>query len=336
MNNRSLEKEDEPCNKGLMPIEDARILGRIKLQAVVEINKGNKEGELNREIGDRMKVVIPAAGMGTRLLPATKEQPKEMLPLFANTRDGKPCLKPLLQLVFEQLYDVGLREFYFIIGREKRAIEDHFAPESDYVEMLRKIRKNEFAEDLLDFYRKIEGSTIVWVNQPEPRGFGDAVLRVAPFVGNDLVLVHAGDTYVISDHGKHLKELIKVHQKLGADMTCLLREVENPRQFGVAEVEKFKGSILRLKKVVEKPQRPKTNLALMPIYIFKPVIFQVLKEVGPGKGGEIQLTDGIQKLIDMGLATYALKMSSRDIWLDIGTIETYRNALETSFNRAVR
>ncbi len=282
-----------------------------------------------------MKVIIPAAGRGTRLLPATKEQPKEMLPLFANTNGGKPCLKPLLQLVFEQLYDIGFREFYFVIGKEKRAIEDHFTPEQGYVDMLKGMGKRDFAEELREFYKKIEKSTIAWVNQPAPKGFGDAILRVAPYVGDEPVLVHAGDTYVISDGDRHLQNLIKTHKKLNADMTCLLREVENPKQFGVAEAEKVKGNVFRLKKVVEKPERPKTNLALMPIYIFRPMIFKALKEVPPGKGNEIQLTDGIQKLIDIGLGVYALKMGSRDIWLDIGTIETYWNALQISFNRSV-
>lgn len=283
-----------------------------------------------------MKVIIPAAGMGTRLLPATKEQPKEMLPLFAKAHSGRPCLKPLLQLVFEQLYGVGLREFYFIIGREKRAIEDHFTPEHGYVEMLDQKRKNELADELRNFYKKIENSTIVWINQPGPRGFGDAVSRAAPFVGDEPVLVHAGDTYVISDHDRHLRELIKIHKKLDTDAVCLLREVKDPGQFGVAEVEKVKGDLLRLKKVVEKPEKPKSNLALMPIYIFRPVIFKALEGLVPGKGNEVQLTDGIQKLIDMRLDCYALRMSPHDIWLDIGTIETYWNALETSFNRAVR
>ena len=89
------------------------------------------------------KVVITAAGIGTRLLTVTKEQPKEMLPLFAKAHGGQSCLKPLLQLVFEQLYGAGSREFYFIIGREKRAIEDHFTPEDEYVKMLESKKKNE-------------------------------------------------------------------------------------------------------------------------------------------------------------------------------------------------
>ncbi|MEW6592546.1 MAG: sugar phosphate nucleotidyltransferase [Candidatus Hadarchaeota archaeon] len=282
-----------------------------------------------------MKVVIPAAGLGTRLLPATKEQPKEMLPLFSKSHDGQPYLKPLLQLVFEQLFDLGLREFCFIIGREKRAIEDHFTPDPSYIRMLEKIGKADVSKELASFYKKIENSRIVWVNQPGPKGFGDAVLRAAPFVGENLVFVHAGDTYIFSDGDKHLHDLLKTHKKLKADMTCLIREVENPKQFGVVEVEKVSGNLFKLKKIVEKPEKPKTNLAIMPIYIFKPVIFKALAEAPPGKGNEIQLSDGIQSLIDMGLSCYAIKLTSRDIWLDIGTIETYWNALKTSYDRAV-
>jgi UTP--glucose-1-phosphate uridylyltransferase len=277
-----------------------------------------------------MKAIIPAAGMGTRLLPATKEQPKEMLPLFAKTSGGQVCLKPLLQLVFEQLYDVGFREFYFIIGKEKRAIEDHFTPDPDYVSMLQRKRKNELADELGNFYRKIENSTIVWVNQPEPKGFGDAVLKVAVFAGDKPVLVHAGDTCVISDHAYHIKKMIKTREELGADAVCVLQWVKDPRQYGVAEVKRPKGGIYKVKKVIEKPEKPTSNLAIMPIYIFHPVIFEALKETPPGIGNEVQLTDGIQKLIDWGLKVYAIKLSSRDIRLDIGTIETYWSALEIS------
>ena len=282
-----------------------------------------------------MKVIIPAAGMGTRLLPTTKEQPKEMLPLFARASGGQICLKPLLQLVFEQLYDIGFREFYFIIGREKRAIEDHFTPDSSYVGMLKRKKKNELAGVLENFYRKIENSTIVWVNQPEPRGFGDAVLKVAVFAGDEPVLVHAGDTYVISDRDRHIKNLIKTHEKFGADATCVLQWIGDPRQYGVAEVKKAKGGVYKVRKVIEKPEKPTSNLAIMPIYIFHPVIFKALKEIPAGKGNEIQLTDGIQKLIDWGLGVHAVKLNPRDIRLDIGTIETYWDALETSYHYAM-
>src|SRR3990170_6133790 len=130
------------------------------------------------------KVVIPAAGLGTRLFPATKEQPKEMLPIFSTTTNGDPSVKPLLQMVFEQLYDSGLREFCYVVGREKRSIEDHFTPDSNSISMLEGMGKNGQAADLEEFYEKLKTSTIMWVNQPEPKGFGSAVLMAQPFVQN--------------------------------------------------------------------------------------------------------------------------------------------------------
>src|SRR5437879_12640237 len=115
-----------------------------------------------------------------------------MLPVFSVTKDGELCLKPIVQLVFEQLHNAGFREFCFIVGKEKRAIEDHFTPDSTYVSMLRKNDKSGPSEDLQAFYEMVEESTLVWINQPEPRGFGDAVLKAKPFIGGDSFLVHAG------------------------------------------------------------------------------------------------------------------------------------------------
>jgi len=122
------------------------------------------------------KVVIPAAGLGTRLFPATKEQPKEMLPIFSTATNGDVSVKPVVQMVFEQLYDVGFREFCYVVGRGKRGIEDHFTPDSNFVRLLEGMGKNGQATELEDFYEKLRTSTIMWVNQPEPKGFGNAVL----------------------------------------------------------------------------------------------------------------------------------------------------------------
>ena len=121
------------------------------------------------------KVIIPAAGLGTRLFPATKEQPKEMLPIFSKTEHGDMMVKPVVQLVFEQLHDAGLREFCYVVGRGKRGIEDHFTPDAECIRMLEEMGKNGQASDLESFYKKLETSTIMWVNQPEPKGFGNAV-----------------------------------------------------------------------------------------------------------------------------------------------------------------
>lgn len=277
------------------------------------------------------KVVIPAAGLGTRLLSVTKEQPKEMLPVFARSSSGELCLKPLLQMVFEQLYDVGFREFCFIVGRGKRAIEDHFTQDYEYVRMLRSRGKSGLADDLESFYRRIEGSTIIWINQPHPKGFGDAVLRAEPFIGNEEFLVHAGDTYILSPMNGHVERLISVYRRFKADAAFIVQEVEDPRQYGVAEVEEVEEGVYEVRRVVEKPEEPMSRLAIMPIYAFHPVIFKALERTPPGKGGEVQLTDGIQKLIDWGLKVYAVKLGEGDVRLDIGNPESYWEALRVSY-----
>lgn len=277
------------------------------------------------------KVVIPAAGLGTRLLSVTKEQPKEMLPVFAKGSNGELCLKPLLQMVFEQLYDAGFREFCFIVGRGKRAIEDHFTQDYEYIEMLRSKGKSSQADDLEGFYRRLEDSTIIWINQPHPKGFGDAVLRAEPFIGDDEFLVHAGDTYIVSPNNNHLERLMEVYHRYRVDAAFIVQEVEDPRQYGVAVVEKVNEGVYEVKRVIEKPEEPVSKLAIMPVYAFHPVIFKALERTPPGKGGEVQLTDGIQKLIDWGLKVYAVELSKEDIRLDIGNPEGYWEALRVSY-----
>jgi UTP--glucose-1-phosphate uridylyltransferase len=277
------------------------------------------------------KAVIPAAGLGTRLLSATKEMPKEMLPIFARANSGELMLKPMLQMIFEQLYDVGLREFCFIVGRGKRAIEDHFTQDYEYVEDLRRRGKAELASDLEGFYRRLEGSSLLWINQPRPRGFGDAVLRAEPFVGSERFIVHAGDTYVISPSFSHLQRLLKVHEELGADATFLVQEVEDPRQYGVVRGRELEEGVIKVEEAVEKPEELVSRTAIMPIYVFHPVIFKALEQTPPGRGGEVQLTDGIQRLISWGLRVYAVKLREEDVRLDIGNPEGYWEAVKTSF-----
>ena len=130
------------------------------------------------------KAVVAAAGKGTRLLSATKELPKEMLPIFSKN-GGEISIKPILQIIFEQLDDLGVNEFCFIVGRGKRAIEDHFTPDLPFLEDMSKKGRRSQAKDLTDFYNKITKSQIVWINQPKPMGFGDAVLKSQVFTGDD-------------------------------------------------------------------------------------------------------------------------------------------------------
>ncbi len=276
------------------------------------------------------KAVLPVAGFGTRLLPMTKEMPKEMLPIFLDSINGGPCLKPIVQAIYEQLYDAGFREFGFIVGREKRAIEDHFTPDQEFVRELERKNKAGFAEELKSFYRRVDGSTFVFINQPEPKGFGDAVLKAKSFI-DEVFLVHAGDTYIFNSKYSHIHKLIEKHKQLKAEATILVREVEDPRIYGVIEGEEVEPNIYRVKKAIEKPEKPPTSLAIMPIYIFDPVIFKALEATPQGKGGEIQLTDGIQKLIDWDLKVYAVKLPPDEIIVDIGNPESCWEAFRLSY-----
>ncbi len=279
------------------------------------------------------KVIIPAAGLGTRLFPATKEQPKEMLPIFSKTAQGDMMVKPVVQLVFEQLHEAGLREFCYIVGRGKRGIEDHFTPDAHCIRTLEGMGKNGQASDLEDFYGKLESSTIMWVNQPEPKGFGNAVLMAQPFVQNESCLVHAGDSCIISTNMDYLKKLLDAFERFNADAAFLVLEIENPKQYGIVEGDEIEKGIIKVKSVVEKPEKPKTNLAIMAMYVFHPTIFKALEATKPGKNGEIQLTDAIQKLIDWGLRVYAIKLDKNYAHLDIGSPERYWEALELSYKQ---
>jgi UTP--glucose-1-phosphate uridylyltransferase len=236
----------------------------------------------------------------------------------------------MLQAVFEQLHDAGFREFCFVVERGKRAIEDHFTPDNNFVGYLEGRNKAELVSELRGFYRKLEDSQIMFANQPEPRGFGDAVLRAKPFVNEDF-LVHAGDTYIISPEQGHLRRLMEAHSELKADVTFIVQEIEDPRQYGVIEAKEVGRDLFEIKRAIEKPEKPPSKLAIMPIYLFSQKIFDALESVKPGVGGEIQLTDGIQRMIDSGCKVYALKLRSDEVRLDIGTPETCWEALTSSY-----
>ena len=273
------------------------------------------------------KIIVTAAGLGTRLLPMSKELPKEMLPIFVRGVSGV-VLKPLLQALFEQLYCFGFRDFCFVVGRGKRSIEDHFTPDWDFVRRLNDKGKSDFASELWGFYRMVENSRIAFINQPEPKGFGHAVLVARFFVGSEPFMVCAGDTYIVSEGNSFIKRMVNAFSE-DVSAVLLLQEASDPRGYGVAVVE-GSGGIFNVLRVVEKPMVPPSNFAIMPFYIFRPEIFDVLEGLSPGVGGEIQLTDGIQGLIDRGRRVVAVTLNSDEIRLDIGTPETYWEAIKLS------
>jgi len=273
------------------------------------------------------KAVIPAAGLGTRLLPVTKELPKEMLPIFLK-QNGEICLKPMLQAVFEQLYDAGFREFAFIVGRGKRAIEDHFTIDESFVEYLKNNNKARLADRLQDFYEKLSNSTIVFINQPKPKGFGDAVYKAKPFTGNESFLVHAGDDIILSPGNDLLRRLMKVFEDYEADAAFLVEEVEDPRRYGVIVGNEVESGVFEVKGVFEKPRKPPSNLAIVAVYVFKPIIYQAIEKTTPDRSGEVQLTDAINILLNQQCGVYALKLKKQEKRIDIGSPEAYLETLK--------
>lgn len=237
----------------------------------------------------------------------------------------------MLQAVFEQLHDTGFREYGFIVGRGKRAIEDHFSPDEGLIEYLRNKNKAELAEELQGFYKKINDSTIVFINQPQPKGFGDAVYQAKIFTQNEPFLLHAGDDIILSKNNDHLKRLMEKFDDYDADAMFLVEEVEDPRKYGVIVGNEIKSGIFKVTEVVEKPKKPPSNLAIIALYIFKPSIYQVIEKVGSKGGAEVELTDAVELLINWGHDVYALKLQRDERRIDIGSPETYLETLKTMF-----
>jgi len=276
------------------------------------------------------KVVITAAGLGTRLLPATKEQPKEMLPIFVKCFNGVLCVKPFIQVVFEQLYDVGFKDFCFVVGRGKRSIEDHFSLDKSFIQEFSRKNKPELVEEMNNFYEKVSKSSIFFINQHEPRGFGDAVFQARNFTGNEPFLVHAGDDLILSKNNRCLKRLLQFFETQDADAVFYVQKVKDPRKYGVITGRKLDENLYEVTRIEEKPSSPFSNLATIAIYAFSCKIYNAIKKTHPDINNEIQLTHAIQHLIDEKCAVYALELKRAEKRIDIGTPESYWKALEAS------
>ena len=233
------------------------------------------------------KAVIPVAGLGTRFLPATKAMPKEMLPVVD---------KPAIQYVVEEAVGVGLNDILMITGRNKRALEDHFdrvpALEATLAEKgdTAKLEAIQSATNLGDIH---------YVRQGDPNGLGHAVLRAKQHVGYEPFAVLLGDD-LIDARDDLLSEMIAVQQKTGGSVVALI-EVEPSKisAYGCADVEDIgEDGYVRIKQLVEKPspEEAPSNLAVIGRYVLHPAVFEVLEQTGPGRGGEIQLTDALEVL----------------------------------------
>ena len=278
-----------------------------------------------------IKVVITAAGKGTRLLPFTKEMPKEMMPIFSNITSTKKIVLPLLQYVYDQLYSMNFRDYCFIVGREKRSIEDHFTPDEMYLKKLSRDNK----KIITKFYEKLEKSHLVWINQNRPLGFGDAVKRAEKYVGNNDFILHAGDVTILSKSNHPVLRLIETAKK-NPDVKAILlcKKVTDSKRYGVPTIEKISNKLFNVVGVEEKPNKPKSEYGILPIYYFKSDIFSSLKKIKPGKNKEYQLTDAIQKLIQEKQKVLAITLEKNEEEVDVGTVSSYREAQDITFRKA--
>ncbi len=234
------------------------------------------------------KAVFPAAGLGTRFLPATKASPKEMLPLVD---------KPLIQYVVEEAVSSGIEEVVLVTGRGKRAIEDHFDVAFELEEELKAKGKHKI---LSEVQRIVDLVTFCYLRQKKALGLGHAVLTTKRVVGDDPFAVLLGDD-IIAAPVPALKQMMGVFQRYPSTILAIQKVPRSQtRNYGIIDARKIENGVYLVKDLVEKPSPDEapSNLAIIGRYILTPEIFGALERTTPGKGGEIQLTDGIKRLMD--------------------------------------
>lgn len=271
------------------------------------------------------KVVIPVAGLGTRLLPATKSQPKEMLPV------GR---KPVVQYVVEEMIEQGLGKIMFITGRDKRSIEDHFDRDPELLNHLAQIGDDKLLDET-DYEH--EGARFFYTRQIVPRGrqtpggLGDAISMSKEFVSGDHFVVALGDTIIRSgNHAGLVRRMIRSHEKREAACTIAVVEVEPDEvsQYGIVHPTGRGRTDFEIDDLVEKPtpEDAPSRLAVAGRYVFGPEIFTSIERTSPGYGGELELTDAIRNLIKMGHKVRCIRLKDDEHRYDIGNPESYYRA----------
>lgn len=259
------------------------------------------------------KAIIPAAGLGTRFLPATKAMPKEMLPILD---------KPTIQYIVEEAAKAGIEDIIIVTGKHKRAIEDHFDNQKELEITLENSRKTELLE-------KVQFSTnlanIFYVRQKEQKGLGHAILTAKQFIGNEPFAVLLGDDIVESDDPA-IKQLMDVYEQTEKSVIGV-QEVrpEETHRYGIIDPVSQNGRLYDVKKFVEKPASgtAPSNLAIMGRYVLTPDIFDYLADQEEGAGGEIQLTDAIERLnADSQVFAYDFEGNRYDVGEKLGFVKT--------------
>ena len=252
------------------------------------------------------KAVIPVAGLGTRLLPATKSQPKEMLPI------GR---KPIVQYVVEELAEAGLNNILFVTGRKKRSIEDHF-------DFCPELGENSVESDLP------ENLSFFYIRQANPNGLGDAISYAEKFAGNDSFAVALGDSVIQGgSHSSLLRRMVEIHENEKASATVAFMEVDEDsvRKYGIAKPKGRAGATFKVEALIEKPHLSEapSRLAISARYVFEPVIFDALRRTPAGKKGELEITDAMNTLIKMGKKVIGVKLRRDEHRHDVGGFESY-------------
>ena len=266
------------------------------------------------------KAIIPAAGLGTRFLPATKAQPKEMLPIVD---------KPNLQYIIEEAVASDIEEILIIIGRDKKSIEDHF---DKSVELELEL-ESKGKDDLLEEVRKISNmANIHFIRQKEPRGLGHAIYCAKTFIGNEPFTVLLGDDIVYSEK-PCLKQIIEAYDEYKTTILGVQEVLKDDvTKYGIVEGLHIGHRVYKVKDLVEKPapEEAPSNIAILGRYIITPTIFEILEHTKPGKNGEIQLTDALRELSQRE-AMYAYNFEGQRY--DVGDKEGF---LEATVEYALR
>ncbi len=266
------------------------------------------------------KAVIPAAGMGTRMLPLTKTQPKEMLPLA-----DKPCI----QYIVEELASVGVDQILIITGAKKRSIEDHFDVDNELNQKLVASGHKELLEQLEFEHMKIQ---FFYTRQSNPLGLGHAVYHAKNFVNDEPFIIALGDSVIRSyENEPLLKRMIKQFDQDPSSIVLGTRRVpeDQVQRYGIVKPKReIASGIIEMEDVVEKPsqQTAPSNLAFAARYIMPSGIMEALERTAPGKGGEIQLTDAIRLMLKEGTKGYSVCLTDKEKRYDIGNMASYYEA----------
>ena len=264
------------------------------------------------------KAVVPVAGLGTRLLPATKSQPKEMLPV------GR---KPVVQYVIEELERAAARDICFVTGRGKRAIEDHFDRDEGLTSFLTATGHGALLEELAFEQLPVR---LFYTRQAVPRGLGDAILHAEEFVGGEDFIVALGDTIIRAREGQELvQRLAEVHRKQKATATVAVEEVDPSEVYRYGIVRPMAdGWAFPITDLVEKPpvEAAPSRYAIAARYVFSSDIFGAIRNTLPDRHGDLQLTDAIRVLLSQGKPVWAVRLRPGEKRYDIGNFETYFKA----------